>query len=101
VLQYWVPRDKVNAGVWIALVLLVITLVNLFGVRLFGEIEFWLSSIKVAVVLGLIFLCIILASGGGPNHEATGFRYWRDPGAFNHFITSTFRFNPLGCLMRC
>ena len=60
-----------------------------------------MSSVKVAVVLGIIFLCIILASGGGPNHDATGFRYWKDPGAFNHFIKSKFRFCPLGRLKRC
>ena len=87
-LQYWVPREKINPGVWIAVASLVITLVNLFRVRLFGKIEFWLSSFKVAVVLGVIFLCMILASGGGPNHDATVFRYWQDPGAFNHFIKS-------------
>lgn len=27
---------------------------------------------------------LILMCGGGPNHDAIGFRYWRNPGPFNH-----------------
>lgn len=88
VLQYWVPRERVNPGVFIAVFLVVIVLINMFGVRFFGELEFWMSSVKVCVVLGVIVLCIVLAAGGGPNHDATGFRYWHNPGAFNHLITS-------------
>ncbi|KAH8811151.1 amino acid permease [Xylogone sp. PMI_703] len=88
VLQYWVPRERVNPGVWIAVFLVVIVLINVFGVRFFGELEFWMSSIKVGVVLGVILLSLILACGGGPNHKATGFKYWSNPGAFNHFITT-------------
>ncbi|RFU35445.1 hypothetical protein B7463_g863, partial [Scytalidium lignicola] len=88
VLQYWVPRERVNPGVWIAVFLIVIVLINVFGVRFFGELEFWMSSIKVTVVLGVILLSLILACGGGPNHDVTGFKYWSNPGAFNHFITT-------------
>jgi amino acid transporter len=29
---------------------------------------------------------LILACGGGPNHHATGFQYWNNPGAFNEYI---------------
>ncbi len=77
-----------NPGVWIAVFLVVIVAINIFGVRLFGELEFWMSSIKVLVVVGVILLSLILACGGGPNHDASGFRYWHQPGAFNHFVTT-------------
>ncbi|KAI5289676.1 hypothetical protein KEM52_000699, partial [Ascosphaera acerosa] len=75
-----------NPGVFIAIFLVVILFINYFGVSFFGELEFWLSSVKVVIVLALIILCLVLAAGGGPNHEATGFDYWRDPGAFNWYI---------------
>jgi len=88
VLQYWVPREKVNPGVWIAIFLVVIVLINLLGVGVFGELEFWMSSVKVVVVLGVILLCLVIACGGGPDHKATGFQYWSNPGAFNTFIES-------------
>jgi amino acid transporter len=88
VMQYWVPRDKVNPGVFIAVFLVTIVAINYFGVRFFGEFEFWLSSIKVLVILGLILLSLILALGGGPDHDRKGFRYWKDPGAFKPYISS-------------
>ena len=56
VIQYWVKREKVNPGVFIAVFLVVIVLINYIGVKYFGEIEFWLSSIKVIVIIGLILL---------------------------------------------
>lgn len=83
VIQYWVKRDKVNPGVWIAIFLVVIVCINYFGIRFFGEFEFWLSSFKVVIIVGLILLCLILALGGGPDHDRKGFRYWKNPGAFN------------------
>lgn len=85
VMQYWVSREKVNPGVWITIFLVLIVLINTVGVRFFGEFEFWLSSVKVLVMLGLILLLFIIMLGGGPNHDRTGFRYWRDPGAFKPY----------------
>lgn len=86
VIQYWVDRDRINPGVWIAIFLVVIICINYFGIRFFGEFEFWLSSFKVIVVLGIILLSLILALGGGPDHDRKGFRYWKDPGAFNTYV---------------
>ncbi|EXJ87148.1 hypothetical protein A1O3_04107 [Capronia epimyces CBS 606.96] len=85
VLQYWVPRDQLNPGVFIAIFLVVIILINYFGIRFFGEFEFWLSSLKVLILCGVIILSLVLACGGGPDHDAKGFRYWHHPGAFHEF----------------
>lgn len=86
VLQFWVKREKVNPGVWIAIFLVVIVFINYFGVRFFGEIEFWLSSFKVIVIVAVILLTFILALGGGPDHDRKGFRYWHNPGAFATYL---------------
>lgn len=85
VIQYWIPREKVNPGVWITVILIVIILVNLIGVKFFGEIEFWLSTVKIVTVIGLIILTLIIALGGGPDHDRRGFRYWQNPGAFKEY----------------
>ncbi|KAK4561380.1 amino acid transporter [Recurvomyces mirabilis] len=85
VIQYWCPPDRVNPGVFIAVFLVAIIAINYLGISWFGEIEFWLSSIKVLVIIGLIILMVILAAGGGPNHQATGCRYWNDPGSFAQY----------------
>lgn len=103
VIQYWLPRDKVNPGVWIAIFLVVIIVVvgvflfgffswvryscltilqNYLGIELFGELEFWLSSFKVIIIVGIIIFALVIACGGGPDGDAPGFRYWHNPGAF-------------------
>ena len=79
-MQYWVSRDRVNPGVWITVFLVVITFINFLGVKVFGEIEFWMSILKVLTCLGLILLLWVIALGGGPTHERLGFRYWKNPG---------------------
>lgn len=88
-MQYWVDRDRVNPGVWVTVFLVVILAINLLGVRFFGEIEFWLSCLKVITCLGLILLLWIIALGGGPTHDRIGFRYWKNPGAFLHYKDSS------------
>lgn len=85
VIQYWVPRTKVNPGVFITVFFVVIVAINYFGIKFFGEFEFWLSSIKVITIIGIILLSLILALGGGPDHDRKGFRYWENPGAFKAY----------------
>ena len=59
-------------GVFITVFLIAIVTINYLGIRFFGEIEFWLSTVKVLTILGLILLGIIIAAGGVPGSPATG-----------------------------
>ncbi|KAI0480571.1 amino acid permease/ SLC12A domain-containing protein [Xylariaceae sp. FL0804] len=95
VITYWVPRETLNPGVFITIFLVAIVAANYFGVRFFGELEFWLSSFKVVVIVGIILLCIVIAAGGADGH-ARGFEYWRDPGAFKPYIKDGAAGNFLG-----
>jgi yeast amino acid transporter len=64
-----------------------VLLVNLLGVRVFGELEFWFSSIKVISLIGLILMGIIIDLGGNPKHDRIGFRYWHHPtGPMGHYL---------------
>lgn len=63
-------------------VLVMILVVNFLGARAYGETEFWLSSMKIIAIVGLIILGIVLMAGGGPNKDPIGFRYWVSPGEF-------------------
>ena len=87
-IQYWVPREKINPGVFIAILLVTIVVINYLGIKYFGELEFWLSSLKILTLSGLIVLSIILVLGGGPLHDRIGFRYWKNPGAFTELYGS-------------
>ncbi|KAH7489914.1 Dicarboxylic amino acid permease [Fusarium oxysporum f. sp. matthiolae] len=86
VIQFWVGRDTVNPGVFIAIFLVLIMCINFFGIRFFGEIEFWLSAVKIVTIIGIIIFSLVLALGGGPDHDRKGFRYWQNPGAFKPYI---------------
>lgn len=53
--------------------------INFLGIRVFGELEFWFSSIKVISLIGLLLMGIIIDLGGNPKHDRIGFRYWDHP----------------------
>lgn len=80
VLEYWVPRERINPGVFIAIFLVTIVCINYFGIKFFGEFEFWLSFFKVLVLIGIILFALVIACGGGPDCDVRGFRYWQNPG---------------------
>ncbi|CAF0713089.1 unnamed protein product [Adineta steineri] len=98
VICYW--TTSINIAVWITIFLFVLLIINLFGVRGFGEIEFYMAIIKVVAVLGFIILGIVLVFGGGPNHQYIGGKYWHNPGSFANgfkgvcsvFVTAAFAF---------
>lgn len=80
-----IPQDRVNPGVWITVFLVAIIVINVAGIKYFGEFEFWLSSVKVVVILGIIILSLVIALGGADG-DRRGFRYWNDPGAFREYM---------------
>ncbi|KAL4770449.1 proline-specific permease [Aspergillus nidulans var. acristatus] len=84
IIEYWNP--PVSVGLWIAIVLVVILVLNVFAVEWYGESEFWFAGLKILAIIGLIILGVVLFFGGGPNHDRLGFRYWQDPGAFNPYL---------------
>lgn len=54
------------------------TIINVVGVKYFGEFEFWFAFVKIIAIVGLVLMCLVVALGGGPDHDRRGFRYWRD-----------------------
>ncbi|EAW12685.1 putative amino acid permease [Aspergillus clavatus NRRL 1] len=82
VISYWLDMKYVNPGVWISTFLVIIVATNYWGSQYIGTFEFALSSFKILVLFALTVLSLVIALGGGPDHEVRGFRYWRDPGAF-------------------
>ncbi len=93
-IQYWFP--SVPAWASAAVVLLVITAVNLVGVRAFGEFEFWFAIIKVAAVVGMIVLGLYVIAAGvnsNPHLPDPSFSHLFDRGGFfprelNGFLVS-------------
>ena len=64
-----------------------VTVVNCAGVHVLGEVEFWLSSMKVIFLIGLILFGILVDAGVNPRHQTIGFEYYRPPyGPFGSYL---------------
>jgi yeast amino acid transporter len=99
-IEFW--RDDIHMAVWVTIFLVFLVVVNIFGVRGYGEVEFVLSIIKIIACMGFIIFGIIVNCGGVPSDDRgyIGFRYWDEPGAFRNgfkgfcsvFVTAAFAF---------
>jgi GABA permease len=62
--QFWLPHQP--AWLISLSLLLALTLTNLISVRVFGEFEFWFSSIKVAAIIVFLLLASLYVLGLWP-----------------------------------
>lgn len=100
-IEYWTHDSGVSNHAFVAIFLVLIVTINLFGVKGYGEAEFVLAIIKVTAIIGFIILGVIINVGGGPNGGYIGGQYWRDPGAFHNgfkglcstFVNAAFAFS--------
>ncbi|KAL1888728.1 hypothetical protein Sste5346_009353 [Sporothrix stenoceras] len=97
-IQFW--REDLNDGIWIAVFLVILVAIQIFGVRGYGEVEFVLSLVKILACVGFIILGIVINCGGVGEQGYLGAKYWHDPGAFQNgfngfasvFVVAAFSF---------
>lgn len=53
-LSFWKTAADVNIGVWVTVFLVALCVIQVFGVRGYGEVEFVLSIIKIIACTGFI-----------------------------------------------
>lgn len=80
-IHFW--RDDYSAAIPLVVQVILYFIINVFGVSIYGEVEFWLSLGKILLAVGLIIFTFVVMVGGNPQHDAFGFRYWNDPGVMN------------------
>ncbi|KAG2153672.1 amino acid permease-domain-containing protein [Suillus bovinus] len=78
VLQFWTPSYPwlVSLLFWVFLVSL-----NSFHVKAYGELEYWLSFLKVVTIVIFIILGILVNVGVNQSHTYIGAHNWYIPGA--------------------
>lgn len=74
IMQFWFPSSP--PFIWCTLFLVLIIGFNAISTRAFGEVEYWLSFIKIAVVIVFIVSGLLLALGV-TEYEAGGLNNWR------------------------
>lgn len=79
VLEYWkenFPGWALSLAFWVILIA-----VNIISVRAYGEIEYWLSLLKVITIIVFIIVSIVVNAGGNVDGHYIGGENWRLPGA--------------------
>ncbi|MEC5317963.1 proline-specific permease ProY [Brenneria populi subsp. brevivirga] len=82
----WFPA--VPHWVWVLSVVLIIGAINLMNVKVFGELEFWLSFFKVATIIVMIVAGVgIIVWGIGNGGQPTGIHnLWTNGGFFSNGV---------------
>ncbi|GAB5593414.1 hypothetical protein Unana1_08314 [Umbelopsis nana] len=78
ILQYWAP----NVATWIPALCFIVVLVgiNLIGVQLYGELEYWFALVKVITCILFIFVGIFVDAGVAGGNKIS-FSNWTIDGA--------------------
>ncbi|KAH8691116.1 putative arginine transporter [Talaromyces proteolyticus] len=79
IIQYW--DSSLSIAIFIAIFWVVITALNLLPVNFYGELEFWLSTVKIVTIVGFMIFAICIDAGAG-HRPYLGFHTWGNPGAF-------------------
>ncbi|MAZ77652.1 MAG: gamma-aminobutyrate permease, partial [Legionellaceae bacterium] len=81
IMKFWFPHA--STGYWSALFLALLFSLNVISVKGFGEAEFWMSFVKVVVVV-LFIVCGISIALGVIGHHHVGLHNWHAAGGSFH-----------------
>jgi yeast amino acid transporter len=101
-INYW-TQGSVSPAVWMAVFLVAILFITIFGTLGYAEEEFWSSCLKLSGIVTFIIIGLVLTLGGGPKDgiygEYWGDRYYREnafkngfQGFCSVFVTAAFAF---------
>ncbi|RAJ37272.1 amino acid permease [Pedobacter cryoconitis] len=68
---------------------LTINALNLTSVKVYGEVEFWFSIVKVVAIIAMIFFGVYLLVSGSGGEQATVQNLWNDGGFFAKGLLSS------------
>ncbi|CAL1713779.1 unnamed protein product [Somion occarium] len=83
VVRFWDTENRVSTAGLSAIFLFLAVAVNCFSSRIYGEFEFWFSTIKVVTIILIIIVCLILDLGAGAE-GFIGFKNWSQPFAHSY-----------------
>ncbi|PVV02234.1 hypothetical protein BB560_003317 [Smittium megazygosporum] len=89
IMQYWLP--KINPIVWTAVSFVIVIIINSFGSKVYGELEFWFALIKVVAIVMFLVVAILVAAGviGGVKYGFSNWSYGK--GAFPNGVGGVFK----------
>ncbi|GMK58104.1 hypothetical protein CspeluHIS016_0501360 [Cutaneotrichosporon spelunceum] len=83
---YW-DHNLSHAAAYITAFLVLTVLVNIMGVKYYGEIEFFFACLKLTTLVGLMIFALIYNLGGVPTSKTfIGGKFWREEPFNNDFL---------------
>ncbi|KAF9902331.1 hypothetical protein BX616_001977 [Lobosporangium transversale] len=81
IVDFWLPEDSTFPP-WVVplIIIVVMVIINVTGVKAYGEIEYWLSILKVCTII-MFIVCGILVNTGAIGGKHYGMDTWRVDGA--------------------
>lgn len=81
-IEFWI---MVYNATWITVLYALMLLCAISLIRVYGEVKFAFCTLKIMLIIGVNLMTLVITCGGGPNHKAIGFQYWRNPGPFVNY----------------
>ncbi|KAK3384730.1 amino acid transporter [Podospora didyma] len=82
----WEVGEKVDNAVWITVFLILVILINMFPVRVFGELEYVFGCFKIIFIIMLIVLMLVISTmeprANAYYKQPISTRYWNAPYSF-------------------
>ncbi|OKL61616.1 hypothetical protein UA08_03609 [Talaromyces atroroseus] len=82
-IEFWATY---NNAIWISVFGVLIVISACSFIRVYGEMEFFFSILKIMLIIGINIMALVITCGGGPDHTSIGFQYWRNPGPFVQYL---------------
>jgi len=86
---YWLPsgwsNDPGHAAILVTAFNFLMVMIHICPVRVFAEIEFWVSTIKLVSVMIFLVVIWVIMGGGGPDGRVHGGEYWAEGAVINGF----------------
>ncbi|KAF9177338.1 hypothetical protein BGZ51_004014 [Haplosporangium sp. Z 767] len=81
VFNFWLPEDS-NFPEWVMplFIIILMFIVSLIGVKAYGEIEYWISLVKIVAII-MFIVCGILVDTGALGGVKYGMKAWHVEGA--------------------
>ncbi|KAJ5609587.1 hypothetical protein N7528_010154 [Penicillium herquei] len=84
IVEFWIT---INAAIWVTIFGVLMIVTALLFVRVYGELEFGFSILKIMLIIGINIMALVITCGGAPNHKSIGFEYWKSPyGPFVQYL---------------
>ncbi|KAL2834228.1 amino acid permease/ SLC12A domain-containing protein [Aspergillus cavernicola] len=87
IIQYW--TDAVPIAAWMTMILVITFGIHACPIRVFAEVQYATSVLKVVILLIFIGTSCAMISGAGPTGKVHDGEYWRDLPPFLHNVKGT------------